>query len=376
MPETSSAYTSSWFSKMFECLYLYIAFTWVAGTLISTYSVSHPAINRSVEFYSKLFTYAGIAGCVAALAYSLWWHRKEGKQGFNSAIKHAWLRGVLRYFLAYDVSLYGFGKILKTQFAHVYFRDDIPVGNLSGFELTWNYFGYSHTFAVILGLCQIGGAILLLFRRTSLLGVCILLPVMVNVVLINAFYHIGGAPYLNSVVITIGLLHLLLLRWRELKALFFSRSIDIPPVHSGVFKWLMKFAAIAAAFGSIYYFVATRPTAPFAGKWKVTELKRNGKVLGDSAWRTDPTAWCNIYIEEGGKLALSPNPYIYDIEKALKTGYQYDATKHNLKLIISENYIIDVAISQYDGKTMQWNTVMSNDTLQMKLTKETRTADN
>jgi hypothetical protein len=198
----------------------------------------------------------------------------------------------------------------------------------------------------------------------------------VNVVLINAFYHIGGAPYLNSVVITIGLLYLLLLRWPELKTLFLGRSAGIPPVRLGIFKWLMKFIAIGAAFGSIYYFVATRPTAPFAGKWKVTELKRNGKVLGDKAWLTDPTAWCNVYIEDGGKLALSPNPYIYDTEKALQTGYKYDSKKHNLELIISENYTIDVAISNYDGKTMRWNTVMNNDTLEMKLTKETRTADN
>jgi hypothetical protein len=46
--------------------------------------------------------------------------------------------------------VYGFAKILKTQFAVSYLRNDTPAGQLNGFELTWNYFGHSYWLAVII----------------------------------------------------------------------------------------------------------------------------------------------------------------------------------------------------------------------------------
>lgn len=143
----------------------------------------------------------------------------------------------------------------------------------------------------------------------------------------------------------------------------------MPPVRLGLFKWLMRFATMAAAFFSIYYFVANQPPTAFAGKWKVTELQRNGKTAGRNDWLTNPDSWCNVYIEEGGQLALSPNPYIYDEARAMQAGYRYDASKHTLKLILGENDTLYMTVSQYNGKTMQWNGNIHNNILQLKLTK-------
>jgi hypothetical protein len=127
---------------------------------------------------------------------------------------------MLRYWLALEIATYGFAKILKTQFARSYIRENTPVVQLNGFELTWNYFAHSYPLAVIIGLLQIGGAILLLFRRTTLFGVVILLPIMLNIVLINLFYHIAAGAFMNSVLFTLGLLYLLLLRRSALRSAY------------------------------------------------------------------------------------------------------------------------------------------------------------
>lgn len=37
--------------------------------------------------------------------------------------------------------------------------------SLSGYQLTWFYFGFSRVYAILLGLMQVAGATLLLFRK-------------------------------------------------------------------------------------------------------------------------------------------------------------------------------------------------------------------
>ncbi|SCW45451.1 hypothetical protein [Mucilaginibacter sp. NFR10] len=135
---------SYWFAKFLECLYLLVAIydclmiMW--GTLLYKLFSSFGDLS-----FAMIFTWIIIGICILSVIYSIYWHQKSKKEGFNSGIRHAFLRGVIRYFLAFQVSAYGFAKILKTQFGHVYMRDNTPVGKLNGFDLTWNYFGHSYT---------------------------------------------------------------------------------------------------------------------------------------------------------------------------------------------------------------------------------------
>ena len=64
-------------------------------------------------------------------------------------------------------------------------------------------------------------------------------------------------------------------------------------------------------------FAARSQTTPdfFAGKWKVYQFIRNGKVISGNDWLTNPNSWCYIYIEETGNVLMSPNPYVFDRER-------------------------------------------------------------
>lgn len=372
--ESNNELRTNWFIKFIECLFAAVAIT---NTLAIFFEVlpNSILIKLGEHFFNWLMIVEVALAVVFAIGYSIYWHKKAIKDTIESGIRHAWFRGILRYWLAFDIATYGFAKILKTQFAQSLHRDDSLVGSLNGFNLTWNYFAHSYALAVIIGLLQIIGSILLLFRRTTLLGVAVLLPILVNILLINVFYDIATGAFLNSVLFTLGLLYLLLLRWNDLKAVFLSNISTLPTVGFSWFRYTAKFLSIALAFTLIYYLVSTRKgNNQLVGKWNVSKLIKNKDTMAETAWLKDSTAWKNIYIEEGGAFIASPNPFVCDMSKALWLDYNYDSTKKNIQLIYWEkNKPVDTSVfkvNNYTGKAMQLNGVFHKDTIDLYLKKE------
>ena len=68
---------------------------------------------------------------------------------------HFYLHTFCRYFLATMILSYAFAKILGTQFTTQPSTYDQPVGSLSGFNLTWYYYGYSFSYGVFIAISQI-----------------------------------------------------------------------------------------------------------------------------------------------------------------------------------------------------------------------------
>jgi hypothetical protein len=99
---------------------------------------------------------------------------------------------------------------------------DEKLGNLSGEWLTWHYFGFSYTFGLIVAVAQVGGSILLLFRKTRLLGAILLLPVLLNILFINIFYGLNAGATLQSVVLSLGLIYLFSLDFKRILAFLFD----------------------------------------------------------------------------------------------------------------------------------------------------------
>ncbi len=122
-----------------------------------------------------------------------------------------------RYFCAFMLYTYGISKLLHLQFDMQAELASRPVGTLTGYELTWFYFGYSRVYAVLLGLTQVLGGTLLLFRKTTLLGALTMLPVMANVLLINIFILVNDyGPFVISGLICTFLFFIL---WHQRPAL-------------------------------------------------------------------------------------------------------------------------------------------------------------
>jgi hypothetical protein len=371
---------SNWFTKFGECLFTFIAFI---DTSIPVAQLLPRAWLLKMTYFVPIIVLLLALSIPAALACSIWWHSREKRRQISSANHQPWTRsaalharavGIIRYWLAFMISLYGFAKILRTQFAPQFSRDDIPVGRLSGFQLTWTYFGHSYTFAVILGLLQIGGAILLLFRRTTLLGAAMLLPVLVNIVLINLFYNIDSGAFMNSVLFTLALGFLLYLRRRELIALFLRPDPDLQPIRLPWLKNLLRLLVIGVPFGFLLFLVRNLHHSPLEGKWNVDSLVRNRDTVKGDAWLTNSGDWRSVYIEERGRLTLCPNPYVYDDVRSLDARYKFDKGQHRMQIFLESGTVgtydtVVMTVSKYDGKHMDWNGTMGKDTLFFALTR-------
>jgi hypothetical protein len=266
------------------------------------------------------------------------WHRKPFGRA-KDANRYGLLLGIVRYWLAFQICTYGFAKILGTQFHTPIYRLDLPMGSVSGFGLTWYYFGYSRALSLIIAGLQIVGSIMLMFRRTTLLGCLVLLPVMANILLINVFYDIAVGAFLNSVLFTIGLLFLLwwyrqtLRQWLLIP--LFGEYTAAKPWR----QWVLRVGVLVGSFFFIQSFlVSNKPDRVLQGKWMVNRYVRGGDTLGVDQWLHDSTAWKVLYFDgTRGGAAFCPNPYCYVPEQSAKGKYTYTAANNSLKATFLDN---------------------------------------
>ncbi len=361
---------SSWFKKFIECLFVGIA----VGNTLSMILELLPEkwINQlSQQVWYIIFIGSMAIPALAGIIYSIYWHRKEKKDAINSPIRHAWFRAILRYWLALEIATYGFAKILKTQFSHSYLRSDTPIGELNGFSLTWHYFSHSYIMTVIIALVQIIGSALLLTRRTTLLGATILLPVLLNIMLINIFYDIALGAFINSVIFSLGLIYLLSLEWAPLKMIYLHSVSQLPAIQFGFVKNVIRFLCIATAFGFIYFLVSQRPESPLVGKWKVVSLQKNGVAAKPDTWLTDSLAWSNVYFEENARMAFCANPYFFEDKRATYSHYDFDTLK---KTLTFTTWISDkktdtsvVKVLSYTPHELSWQGKFGKDSFLVKM---------
>jgi uncharacterized membrane protein YphA (DoxX/SURF4 family) len=369
--QSSPISEKSWLFRLFikfvDCLFAVTA-------IYNGYNVLFIQPFKSLPFiFGLLSLMMTIVGLLFCIIYPFIWQRKEQMGKINSEKLRSWIGGIVRYWLAASICTYGFAKILKTQFEQSVSTNDSLVRSLSGFDLTWNYFGHSYALAVIIAIFQIGGSVLLLFRRTTLLGAVILFPVMLNILLINWFYHIGAYPFLNSILYILGLVYLLLFRWKDIKAILFKPDYTFPVIHLGFVKFLLRIFVVVYPLGLIYHLAYTDKTPFLVGKWQVDQMIRNNDTLQSNAWLTDSTAWKNIYIEENGVVFISSNPYMLDKRKSYRGTYIYDSAFDDIVLLFGRNIrqqdTMVVKVNVLNSRQMKWDLVSHNDSLLLQLSK-------
>jgi hypothetical protein len=183
---------------------------------------------------------------------------------------------LIRYSAALVLLVYGFAKINGSQFTILDSELDKPMGQVSGFWLTWYYFGFSPFYGTFIALAEIAGAILLTFRRTTLLGACILAPMLVNIILIDISYGVDPGATGVAVLLLAGTVALIVPQRRELMALFW-------PIKSGAAssaaltsaRWGVRLAMLALTFGFTYWVANfnNRAPTPIDGVWDVVQVE-------------------------------------------------------------------------------------------------------
>jgi hypothetical protein len=127
---------------------------------------------------------------LSVLACILWSYFDRKRAGYNKLLY--WFSQCLVAVLACFLFAYGIIKLFPVQMSQPTLTDLYkPLGDLSPFELVWTTFGYGRPYQVLGGVLEVFGAVLILFKRTRIAGLLLIVPVMVNIIMINYTYQVG-----------------------------------------------------------------------------------------------------------------------------------------------------------------------------------------
>ncbi|AWS42747.1 hypothetical protein [Streptosporangium sp. 'caverna'] len=180
---------------------------------------------------------------------------------------------ICRWTVAVILLQYGFAKLFGAQFTVLDSELDKPMGTVSGFWLTWYYFGYSPLFGNLLGLVQVGLGLALAFRRTTLLGAAGAAPLLAGITVLDVSYVI---PYDAMLIALIGACCAGYLLWRhrrELAAVFWSDRNRAASRSRPRWAHAVLVVLLLAVPASCSYYVANynnRSPTPLDGVWNVT----------------------------------------------------------------------------------------------------------
>ncbi len=174
---------------------------------------------------------------------------------------------VARWLAAVLMIAYGFAKLTGSQFTVIDSEVTKPMREVSGFWLTWYYFGSSSVYGTVIALVEIGGGLLLAWPRTSLVGALVLLPVVANIILMDILFGIGALP--ASVTVLICLIIVVRPHARRLGE---TALLDSGPSRGAeAVRGVAVAAVLAGAWGFTYWMANhnNRNPTPIDGIWTV-----------------------------------------------------------------------------------------------------------
>ena len=214
----------------------------------------------------------------------------------------------LRYYLAILMFDYGLAKVFGIQFRYPAPGDLLkPLGDHIPYTLLWRFMGYSKLYCIITGSVEILGGVLLLFRKTTMLGAVLTFGALCNVFILNVSYGIDVKLFsLNLLIIAVVLMTPNLKNIYDFIILHKSSFI---PVMQPAFDWQKRrfFPKILKIFFLCYlgYNALSRPIkflpqlaamkSAFYGAYQVEDFILNGISLPPLT--TDTIRWKKMIVD-------------------------------------------------------------------------------
>lgn len=208
---------------------------------------------------------------------------------------HPILHTIARYFLATVILMYSIAKILGTQFSSTPSIWDKSIGELTGFELTWFFYGYSFWYGVFIASMQIIAAFLLFFKQTTRLGIVLYLSIMINILALDIASEINAAIGM-AIVLTLVALFVFLSEFNS----FYKFFIQKPPLFENKDrpKWLNKISK-----GKFIYIPAVIISLLVLTYTLKTNIMTKNDFYG--AWKpTNHSEWNRIYFQEASTFSI------------------------------------------------------------------------
>ncbi len=256
----------------------------IPGQLVS--AVGNGSGDTTYSYVQALATFA-IALAIAAI-----WSLADRRLAERARLRDL-LRSGLRWYLATQMIGYGLAKLstLGNQFPPPgLFRLAQPYGESSPMGLLWTFMGASRAYTAFGGGAEFLGGVLLLWRRTALLGACVSVAVMLNVMLMNFCYDVPVKLFSAHLVVA-GLCILQPDVSRLVRAFLGTGPVGprvlAPPLESRAARWIHRglkaaFVFLVLAMPAWSYWSSERSTSsarPALGEWKLATLEVDGKAI-------------------------------------------------------------------------------------------------
>ncbi len=192
---------------------------------------------------------------------------------------------------------YGLAKVgtLSNQFPPLgIWRLAQRYGESSPMGLLWTFMGSSRAYTAFAGGMELLGGMLLVWRRTALLGACVSIGVMLNIMLMNFCYDVPVKLF--SAHLVVAGLCILLPDASRLASVFLGTTAVAPrvldhPHTSRATRWIHRglktaFVFLVLALPLYSLWSSERSTAgarPALGEWKLSALRVDGQTVQPEA---------------------------------------------------------------------------------------------
>jgi hypothetical protein len=321
---------------------------WVGKVLFHLEITVFPAGSGDTTYnYVEILCFAAVAAVVALL-----WTLLDRRR-LEYARLHECLRVYVRLGLGMTMLSYGASKVIPTQFpSPSLYRLLQPYGFSSPMGLLWTFMGASPAYTTFAGASEMIGGLLLIARRTTLLGALVCMGVMGNVVMLNFCYDVPVKLYSSHLFLMAFFLAAPDLR-RLADLLVFNRRVE-PVVHRPLFarKGFHRAALVLRAlffvglavlglyetYGMYNLYGAGAPKSPLYGIWNVDELAQDG--VARPPLLTDEKRWRRVVFDRADGMSVQ---FMNDTRQ----GYvlKLDAAKGTLALSKYDNPAWKAALS-------------------------------
>jgi hypothetical protein len=273
--------------------------------------LSRPIVTGTAGSSDMTFHYLQILCfmAIAALATLLWGLLDRGRT--DDARLYRFVHSFLRVYVASAMFSYGIQKIIPAQFPPPSLDRLVQtIGSTSPMGFLWTFMGASPAYEIFAGAAELLAALLLIARRTALLGALVTIAVMSNVVALNLFFDASIKTYSS---------HLLLMAVflaapdaRKLADFFLRRSpeplFESRWAHVG---WLLTGALLVALFvytgvsETLTFYretISTDRRSPLRGIWNVDALDVDGVPRPPLV--TDAARWRRVVFDYPGQSSI------------------------------------------------------------------------
>lgn len=175
---------------------------------------------------------------------------------FTKTEKLEILETAVTWIVVMAMFVYGAAKFVQFEGAA---KLDKTVAELTGMELMWAFYGFSKPFALTLGVLEIMGAFLMLFKKTRLIGCLFTSTILVNIILQDVFYGVNKGALRAAIWYQLCILLILVLNKEQLIA-GIRQLVAIVKTQQTKQRWMVKLLLaflIFAVLRVFEYYIST-----------------------------------------------------------------------------------------------------------------------